>query len=294
MVVNGKALLLVPKVAVSFHKNYTDQKYYRHFVLNFLQDDHLQRKTALVRRRFDKKGKLVKEWVTKKDVIDTEAPFSKEFLRDFTKKHPEIFKRFRSEKTRTAKPINNEELEDVDISELVDFLVSSLGSIEPGLEGANTYHNLVVGVFELIFYPKLTNPIRQKPINDDRKIIDLSLDNAAPEGFFHRLHDIHKILSRYIFVECKNISEDPKNPEIDQLAGRFSVNNGKFGILACRNIKNNKVLIKRCQDLWKQKNELIIPISDMEIIKILTDIKSGILRPEEKILDDLQRSIILS
>lgn len=294
LVIEGRPLLLVPKIAVSFYKEYIDQKYYQHFVLNFLQADHLQRKTALVRRRFDKKGRLVREWVTKKDIKEKEAPFSKEFLREFTKKHPEIFKNFRNVKAQSVSPISNNALEDINIVELVDFLIESLKSIKTGGEEAGKYHKLIIGVLELIFYPNLTNPVKEKEINEGRKRIDITFDNAATEGFFYMLHDIHKITSRYIFVECKNYSEDPRNPELDQLSGRFSVNSSNVGLLVCRKIDNKKLFIQRCSDLWKQKNELIIPITDEEIISILNSIENTIMHPEENILASFQREIIVS
>lgn len=294
LVVDGKPLLLVPKIAVSFYREYIDKKYYQHYVLNFLQNDHLQRQTALVRRRFNKRGQLVKEWVTKKDIQESEAPFSKEFLRDFTKKHPEVFQKFRSTKSKTVSPVENSELEHINISELVDFLIGSLQAIEPGPEEAGKYHKLIIGILELIFYPNLTNPVKEREINDGRKRIDITFDNAAPGGFFHSLHDIHKITSRYIFIECKNYSDDPKNPELDQLAGRFSVNSSNFGILVCRKVDDKELFIKRCRDLWKQKNELIIPLTDDDIIEMLKDIKSNKKHPEEKILTNLQREVILA
>ena len=95
-------------------------------------------------------------------------------------------------------------------------------------------------------------------------------------------------------MECKNYSEDPKNPELDQLSGRFSVNSTKFGILVCREITNKNIFIKRCRDLWKQKKELILLLTDIDIINILKEIKINTTRPEEKFLTDLQREVIAS
>lgn len=56
-----------------------------------------------------------------------------------------------------------------------------------------------------------------------------------PEVFFYRLATTYGITCRFIMIECKNYSRDIKNSELDQLAGRFSPNRGKFGIAACRN-----------------------------------------------------------
>ena len=39
-------------------------------------------------------------------------------------------------------------------------------------------------------------------------------------------------------VECKNYSRDLKNPELEQLSGRFSPRRGQVGIAACRTIED--------------------------------------------------------
>lgn len=293
LVVNTKPLLLVPKIAVSFYKDYVDKKYHQHFVLNFLQEQHLAKKSGLVIRRTLKDG-TVKEYVTKKDVKEHEAPFSKEYLRAFTKKHPEVFEKFRRSTSNSVVPMRNQDLDEIDVHELLQHLISQFTAIRAGSEDASKFHNLIIGVLELIFYPNLTNPVKEKPINDGRKRIDITFDNSANTGFFQNLHKIQQIVSRYIFVECKNYSEDPSNPELDQLSGRFSVNSSKAGILVCRSVANKPLMVQRCIDLWKQKNELIVVLSDEEIVGILEGLKNGNNHPEEKILLDLQRSIIVS
>jgi len=293
LVINQKPILLVPKMAVSFYQNYVSKKYYQHYVLNYLQDENLTNGTSLVRTRKLKDGSTHK-FVTKKDVMEKQAPYSKEFLREFTLSHPKIFSNFRSDTSIKTKPITNKELENIDIKTLANYLITQLESIKPGKEDAYKYHDLMIGILEFIFYPNLTNPRKEKEMNDGRKKIDITFDNAATEGFFFRVHNIHNIPSGYIFCECKNYFDDPVNPEIDQLSGRFSVNSSMVGLLICRTINDEETFIKRSQDLYKQKRELIIPITDKNIKKILLDIKNGETHPEENILTEIQRKIIVS
>lgn len=292
LVVDDKPILLVPKIAVSFYKNYIAPKYYQHFVLNYLQGEHLLNKSHLVRERKLKSGK-VNQYVTKNDIKEYEAPYSKEFLRDFSERHPDIMTNFRKKTSSTVKPIENQQLEEINLNELIDHLINELNSIEAGYERAHEFHKLIVGILELIFFPNLTNPVKEREINQGRKRIDITFDNSAKDGFFHKLHDVNKITSRYIFNECKNYSQDPANPEIDQLSGRFSANTGNFGFLVCRKITNKKLTVERTRDLYKQKNEVVLVLEDREIIEILTKIKEGFDHPEEIMLTNKIREVIL-
>lgn len=293
LIIEGKPILLVPKIAVSFHREYIDQKYHQHYVLNYLQGEHLEKNSKLIRYRTFKDGE-VEKYVTKKDIKESEAPLSKEFLREFTKKHPEVLQNFKANKALSVEPISNDALEEIDVDALTDDLIQSLIDLLPGKKDANKYHKLILGILELIFYPSLNNPIKEREINEGRKRIDISFDNSATGGFFHTLHDIHKIPSGYVFVECKNYSTDPENPELDQLSGRFSVNRGNFGFLVCRKIENKELLIKRCKDLWRDKRELIIPLTDEDIIGMLKNMKGGKSYPADSFLNDLRRDILLA
>src|SRR3712207_8001910 len=38
------------------------------------------------------------------------------------------------------------------------------------------------------------------------------------------------------------------NPELDQIAGRFSPSRGKFGIITSRNLNNKPLFLERCKD----------------------------------------------
>jgi hypothetical protein len=79
-----------------------------------------------------------------------------------------------------------------------------------------------------------------------------------------------------IFVECKNYAEDPANPELDQLAGRFSPKRGQVGILVCRKIGNKKRMAERCRDTANDNRGYVIALDDDDLKKIIDEfLRSG-------------------
>ncbi len=271
LIVDGRKILLTPKAIVSFVKDYTAKKYIQHFVLNFLQNEHLRLNTALVQRRIRKDGSE-RVWVTKKSIIEHEPPFTKEYLAKFTQAHPEVFAKFRRDTSTEVSPIKNQDISSGNLNEIIDHLINELQNTPSGNENATRYHKLTVGILELIFYPNLMAPQVEREIHDGRKRIDITFDNAASYGFFHRLHTTYKTPSQFIFVECKNYSRDVANPELDQLSGRFSLHRGKFGLLLCRTIDNLNVFLSRCTDTYKDDRGTIIPLVDRDLISILTQL----------------------
>lgn len=294
LIIKTKKILLVPKGIVSFSEQYVPGKYHRHYVLNYLQNEHLRLKTALVQKKYDKDGNLIREWVTKKSIIEYEAPCTKTFLRRFTESHPEVFTNFRANTANKINSLENEELTTVDIPAIAIYLINKLASIPSGPEHATDYHRTIVGILEFIFYPDLICPEVEDEIHDGLKRIDITFDNASKKGFFYDLHMVKKIPSQYISVECKNYSTDPKNPEIDQLAGRFAPNRGKFGLLLCRTISEIERFYKRCQHTYKDDRGLIIPLVDKDLILLLKSIEQGKLDVRDKILSEKCRKVVMS
>ncbi|OMP81014.1 hypothetical protein BW716_00030 [[Flexibacter] sp. ATCC 35208] len=92
-------------------------------------------------------------------------------------------------------------------------------------------------------------------------------------------------------IECKNYSSDPANPELDQLAGRFSPNRGKVGLLICRSIGEMDRFIARCQDTYRDERGLIVPIIDEDIIRLLSSFVNPDSDYMEKFLSDRIRTI---
>ncbi|PIF69455.1 hypothetical protein [Flavobacterium sp. 2] len=285
LVIDNHKLLLVPKGIVSFCKAYVPNRYYRRFVLDFLQNENLRMNTALVQRRNNGV-----RYVTKKS-IEEMHPQSKEFLRRFTRQHPEILQQFKNE--TEVNSLANIEFTEFDFRGVARALIARLQGIPTGTDNASNFHNVIIGILELIFYPHLINPVKEREIHDGRKRIDLVFDNSAQEGVFRRLWEQFNIPCPYIFVECKNYTKDVANPELDQLGGRFSVNRGRVGFIVCRSIDNMPLFIQRCKDTYIDGRGLIIPIVDNDLIQLLNEYNDMNWQPIEQFLSDRIREITI-
>lgn len=267
LIADGKKVILVPKRIVSYSKEYADKNYMQHYVLNFMQNEHLRLNSSLVKKRVKSKER----YVTKKDIKGYETQkgaLDKKWLADFTLRHPEVFAQFKKDCIKRISHITNEELDVVDVRRVTEYLKNKLLSIPRGSSAATEYHRTIVGIMELLFYPSLASPKIEEEIHDGRKRMDIVFDNCADFGFFHRLSTSYDVPSRFIIVECKNYSRDIKNPELDQLSGRFSPNRGKFGIAACREIEDMSTFLARCNDTVKDNRGVIVPLVDSDYIYV--------------------------
>jgi hypothetical protein len=298
---DGRHILLVPKSAVSRARAYTRSRYHRHHVLPFLQGDHLRRNTNLVNVRRLKSG-AEKRWVYKSDLIAREAPENLEFLIPFTERHPEIFQDFKTTiPDKNLDALNSDEIAEyarlggqgrTTAAEVAEHLINRLQAINPGHADASLFHQLVHAVLELVFYPRLSKPVKEHEIEQGTKRIDLTFDNAARHGFFERLHLTDNLPSRYIFFECKNYTQDPRNPEFDQLSGRFSVNTGRVGFLVCRRVADMEELVRRCHHAYVAGRGLMIPLDDQDLTAMLQERAEDVKHPGEDLLFTRKRSIM--
>jgi hypothetical protein len=267
-VVNGKRILLVPKYSVRRSLALEAQEYYSHHVLNFIQQEELERGSPLV--RVLKSGE--RRPPTKK-ILKEHFPFSKDFLGQFSEENQEVLNVYKQLHQRLE--LEGGVLEQKDFNEDYDeaifsrAMIESLQSIETGNDMADRFHSLMVGVIEFIFWPHLIYPVKEDPIHEGRKRIDITYTNAATYGFFHRTHTAHEIASNRVMVECKNYSKDPANPELDQLSGRFSINRGKLGLLIYRTVSDYTRLVARCRDTAVDGRGIIVPLGDAQIIHFL-------------------------
>lgn len=304
LIIDKRKILLVPKGVVFFESLYSfnAKRFSQHDVLNFLQQEELKvPDSPLVKYRVPKKNEIVgRRYVTKKDLREVNRVDNKQFLLEFCRKYPEIMERFKKNESFRSLTIpqlygvNKSPINTADYNLVIDAFIDTLKRIPTGKTNASKYHDSIVGILTFIFYPSLSNPKKETPIDENSRRIDITYTNTASDGFFHNLKS--EIVSNYIYVECKNYSVDVSNPEVDQLNGRFNKSSSKVGLLVCRSIENKVRALRKVSGIYRRTESLIMPITDKDIISMLglmkVDNQTEVsLMRHEDILYEIKRSI---
>jgi hypothetical protein len=260
----GEKLALVPKSIVRLAGGYDVGEYYQHYLLPELQRQHLIAGSELVQVLKNKTARVTKKSLKKK------YGSSKSTVSDLTEKNPKILDKYKKDKdAHPSPPLSNRalaEIENTTNPNLADLLDKVL-SVPKGKQHATNYERAIERLLSALLYPSLTYPQRQKPINERRKVLDLMYNNNAIEGFFAWL--ARHYTAPYVFIECKNYTEDIKNPELDQLSGRFSPSRGQFGILVCRGVSDRKKMDAMCRDAAKDSRGYMIVLDDSDLKKLV-------------------------
>jgi hypothetical protein len=253
-------LLLVPKLIVRRQLHYNRSEYLNHYLLEHLQHVELSANSELVQLLKDGRRR-----VTKKD-LRRKYGTTKPAIVELTLRYPEVLERYRTDKA--AQP--PDALSHLELSEHVGSPPPDLGELlvavsgkTPGREQATDYHKAVEAFLSALFYPHLASPQIEREIHEGRKRVDLAYANTAKRGFFAWIGNHYP--SQYVFVECKNYTEDPENPELDQLAGRFSPRRGQVGLLVARAINDKELMLRRCRDTADDGRGFIIPLDDHDL-----------------------------
>ncbi|VYT63389.1 Uncharacterised protein [Enterococcus casseliflavus] len=179
LIIGEKRILLVPKNTVFSEGEYTFEKdvFVQHDMLNFLTQQELQiPSSSLIKHRQPKKDQEIGDpYVTKKSIRERDRVDRKEFVLEFSSKYPEIMDAFKKKKHFKSLDIEklyefqNEKLTDDDYNELIDAFILTLKSIPSGKSNAYEYHKFISGLLTFMFYPSLSNPKEETPIDSDRK-----------------------------------------------------------------------------------------------------------------------------
>jgi hypothetical protein len=290
----NRPIVLVPKAVVRYSPAYHSDKYYQHYVLNFLKAQELNNpQSALVHVFRNERKKTERRVVYKKELAEL-YPRAKEFLFEFSRRNPGVLREYREDLERIERSDGPSEVDSEDEAVIADALAEILRNTGVGNDHATAYHRLMIGVVEFIFYPKLLHPIKEREIHEGRKRIDIVMENGAHSGIFNILPNIRHLPSAYVPFECKNYGREVGNPELDQLAGRFSVNRGKLGFLCCREFENRTLFIQRCRDTFTDDRGLVLPLDDAAILHYLDRIAQRARNELERQWADLVNEVCLA
>ncbi len=177
--------------------------------------------------------------------------------------------------------------------ELLDeqFYIDVLSQLPTGRKHDIEYQNLICAILIKLFSPPLRNPKLEYSLSEGIKRVDILMSNSSIPGFFGDLPKRFEVTAPFIFIECKNYSSDVFNPEVDQLAGRFTKHGGRFGMLVYRRAGDKSALLKRCQNCLKD-DDYILTLDDNDIIQMLKyKINSEDI---DEYLDDKMQQLLLS
>jgi hypothetical protein len=263
----GTTLILVPKAFVRWKTSFSAQKYYDDFVLNYLRQEEISTNGPLVQRRVSGEPFVTKETLKRR------TPLTKDFLYRFSSDHPEILAAFK-EKIGKSKTLSVEEVaklveDKFSEREFAESLKERLILLPAGSENATKYHKLALGIMEFLFFPNLTYPKIEQEIHDGRKRVDIVFQNAMESGPFSREGRSGTTRASCIMVECKNYTKEIRNPELDQIQGRFSNTRGWLGIITCRKLDDSNRFAEGCRDTARDGRGFVIHLEDTDFIRAL-------------------------
>ena len=259
-----RPVVLVPKDYVRFSLSLESKDFYNHEMVEFYQAEHLSAGSALVETLKDGRKR-----VTKKSVKEVHGG-SKDEIAHFANEYPSILEAYKERRSST-KPLRTFELKPgFSEADHASELATELARIPAGKASATQYHSLVAAILTFLFHPDLVHPVMEQEIHEGRKRIDIRFSNSANSGFFLRVLSGSVTRAISVPVECKNYASDPSNPELDQLSCRFSLHRGKFGILTCRTLADERLWIKRLVDTYRDDRGAIVTLTDADLIKLLS------------------------
>lgn len=267
----GQPLILVPKSIVRRSQTFDPGEYYNHYVLPQLQSDELSAGSSLVEILRDGRRRVTKKAVKEK------FGGGKRVNLQTTLDHPDLLDQYRATKSGRHQPPGHPDIAHSTDTPLPDWdgLLSAVTDLKHGADSATAYHHAVEALLTALFYPALDMPQREFPIHDGRKRIDITYVNTASTGFFDWANRVHDAPAPYVYVECKNYGSELGNPEIDQIAGRFSPIRGRVGLLCHRGFGDKERLTARCRDTALDGRGFILPLDDADLASLIEERKAN-------------------
>lgn len=259
-------LLLVPKAAVRFRMELEFREYYESFLLKELRQEEFARSSPLVEvlknggKRVTKKRLKEKYGQSKTDAIRETIP------------RPQVLSGYRDAKrARPQRPLGHEAVAEATGTSPPDLerLLAAVLKVPAGRDNATKYHHAVEALLSALFYPDLAHSQKEMPIHDGRKRIDITYTNMGTGGFFGWVAKHEP--AGLIMVECKNYSRRIRNPELDQLAGRFGPSRGRVGLLVSRSMEDKKRILESCRDTARDNRGFIVPLDDDDLTRLVSE-----------------------
>jgi hypothetical protein len=237
--------------------------------LTYLHDEELRQNTELVHlikdyKRSTKHHPVYKRVVYKGDVAEKHGTGKPTSTR-VTVERPQLLRDYTAERRAFPTP----PLTAADLADPPDYntLLSNVTNIQPGTD-AREYEDTVEAVLSAIFDGHLSFPEREVNIHHGRKRVDIVYSNTALAGFFKWVGTHYA--APYVVIECKNYVGDPANPELDQIAGRFSPSRGRVGFIVCRSFHDKDRFIERCRDTALDQRGFVIALDDSDLGTLVT------------------------
>ncbi|MEU4215895.1 hypothetical protein [Actinoplanes sp. NPDC026623] len=280
-------LLLIPKSIVRVRLTLHHERYFNGFLAPHYESKEIDARSNLV--KIVGGSPRVDRWRLRE-----KYPVNKLAIVKYTTEFPEALPEYKGSVSHQTSPV----LSHTRLSHALgvpepdyDALLGAVLRTPPGNAAATLYHHAVEALLSALFFPHLDNVRKEREIHEKRKRVDIAYDNLSPLGTFSWLGSRFKV--RELPVECKNYSEDPRNPELDQLAGRLSDHRGWVGILTCRNLQDKDLFLKRCKDTASDGRGYLIPLDDDDLKELVRERRVvAEMQPREKAIFNLLRERI--
>ena len=293
----GMPLILVPRMIARWKMDYDPGEYYRKHVLPFLQDLELQKVRSPIVQVVQSGRRKGERYVLKRDADayyrEKVDGGQKKVAVDVTRSYPEIFKRFQRSKERVFRPPVTFEV----LHEKIGTprprwteLLRNVTALQRGQGSAHDYHRAIEALLTPLFSPNLVDPKREREIQQGTQRIDIRYRNTGQSGFFKWFSE-QIARAPWVAIECKNYKEDPKNPEINQLAGRLNQHRGFLGILVCREIQDRERFLTRCRGMLPD-GKYLIGLDDRDLELLVDARKRADAEAVTKHLSDLVEDLV--
>lgn len=277
-------ILFVPKSIVRVRPDLDKDKFFRGYIRPFYEREELSKGTASDFVQLIAAGTKHARQKVRVTALSDHLGMSKADIAEHVEKHPEAAENYREAMAHPTVPLDNLELSTRVGDVLPDLteLLGTVGSVAAGKHGATPYHRSVAALLTSLFTASLGNERLEVPQHNGLKRVDITYDNVAGDGFFRWL-SLH-YASAVVMVECKNYTADPKNPELDQLAMRFSPDRGRFGLLVTRTIIDKKRMEDRCRSAAVDGHGYVVALDDADLQRLVDDVQDALnegLNPRE-------------